>query len=316
MCDFFLSLKLNLSMSSSNNYIKTGSYAVTTVYSMPWSKKKPTETKTKRKRVEKKIMHPIFEECAELTDDNYWVRTLYDCARGKFPRGFYFKNGLLTHRRGNKMKRVQVPNSPHEALSVTLSFFKTSAGMMSSRDRKRIQKEEEEKMVNSMNNHLITWKDIKTDKIKDILISEYVTEISKNLNYTKDQKKELITTIRCGFMLKYFGSNDINMKDGKIVSINGFLYDKSENMYYIDPNIINKSKKKTTTGLGLDPIIPKTTSFISSWEKYLISLQKKNHGQSQNFRINESNKSSNSGELYSSGDTPNDTDNSYTPGSI
>ena len=109
-------------MSKSSNQINTGSYAVTTVYSVPWSKKTPTTSKVKRKRPEKKVVNEIFEECSKITTDPYWISIFKDCARDKFPRGFSYKNGLITHRRGNKINRVTIPNFPTEAYSVAIEY--------------------------------------------------------------------------------------------------------------------------------------------------------------------------------------------------
>ena len=134
-------------MSHDNAQIKTGSYAITTVYSMPWMKKKSTTTKNNRTRKEKKVVHEIFDQCSELTEDQYWVSVLRDCARDKFPRGFSYKNGMLIHRRGNKLNRILIPNSPSEAFSICLSFFKSSAGLMSVTDRKKNAKRRREKIV-------------------------------------------------------------------------------------------------------------------------------------------------------------------------
>lgn len=295
-------------MSHANGQIKTGSYAVTTVYSMPWSKKKPTTTKTKRKRAEKKVVHRIFEKCSELTKDQYWVSIFRDCARDKFPRGFSYKNGLITHRRGNKINRVLVSNSPHEAFSICLSFFKSSAGLMSASDRKRIQKEEENRLLDIMNERDLTWRDIKADKVKELLISEYVAELAHKTEFTRDQKKELLTTVKSGFMLKYFTSKNITMVDGKISSISGLLYDEKNNRYSIDPKLTKKRPGRKVKGLGIERVHKKPkVSFTSNWEKYLQNLEKRNPRTSNFQVIDASGSHSHSGDLYPSSVTPSDT---------
>ena len=295
-------------MSNVNTQIKTGSYAVTTVYSMPWSKKTVAAPKTKRKRAEKKVVHKIFERCSELTKDHYWIAVFRECARDKFPRGFSYKNGLLIHRRGNKINRVLIPNSPHEASSICLSFFKASAGLMSSNDRKRLQREEEERLLEVMNERELTWKDIKTEKVKELLISEFVCDLALKMKFDTDQKKKLATTVKSGFMLKYFTSKNITMEDGKILDITGLLYDKINNRYYIDPKYTNKRPGRKVKGLGIERVRKKPkVSFMNNWEKYLQNLEKRSC-RGNNFQIIEGSCSnSHSGDLYPSSVTPNDT---------
>jgi len=287
---------------------------------MPWSKKKTTTEKTKRKRAEKKVVHEIFEKCADLTNDQYWITVFNNCARDKFPRGFFYKNGLMTHRRGNKINRVSIPNSAPEASSVCMSFFKTAAGLMSTADRMRLRREEEQRILENTTNRELTWKDIKTEKLKELLIMEFVDDISKRLRMNDEDKKELITTVKSGFMLKCFTSKNIKMKDGRIISIDGLVYDKKTNTYDIDPHLITKKNNKKIVGLGVSKTQNKPkVSFMALWDKYLQGLEKRNHP--SNFQIiNTSRSDSNSGELYStnglSNDTPNDAiTTSFSPSS-
>ena len=308
-------------MSYGNGQIRTGSYAVTTVYSMPWSKKKTTTEPAKRKRAEKKVVHEIFEKCAELTTDQYWITVFNNCSRDKFPRGFFYKNGLMTHRRGNKINRVSIPNSAPEASSVCMSFFKTAAGLMSTADRMMLRQEEERKILELTSNKELTWKDIKTEKLKELLIMEFVDDISNRLRFNKEEKNELITTVKSGFMLKCFTSKNIQMKDGSIIAIEGLIYDKKTNTYDIDPQLITKKINKKIIGLGVSKTQNKPkVSFMALWDKYLQGLEKRNQPTSNFQIINGSKSDSNSGELYStnglSNDTPNDTiTTSFSPSS-
>ena len=274
-------------MSHADTQIKTGSYAVTTVYSMPWTKKTTPAAKTKRKKVEKKVVHEIFERCADLTKDQYWIAIFRGCAREKFPRGFQYKNGLLIHRRGNKTVRVLIPEeSPTEAFSLCLSFFKNASGLMSTFDRKRIQKEEENRLLDEISEKEITWKDIKVERVKELLISEYISDVAHASGFDAGRKKELATTIKRGFMLKYFGSKNIVMEGGKIISIQGLIYNKDTNEFFIDPRLSIKRPGRKVKGLGIERTESKLKSSpIVLWEKYLENLEKKINGTGHNFQV-------------------------------
>src|SRR4051794_24053377 len=82
-----------------------GQYSISVAYS-PWKTDKPktinADTK-KGKKTLRPIINPIFEKCAILTEDTFWKSTFSECARGRFPRGYSFKNNLITHKKGNKI---------------------------------------------------------------------------------------------------------------------------------------------------------------------------------------------------------------------
>jgi len=301
-------------MSNVNTQIKTGSYAVTTVYSMPWNKKKKTNTKLSQKKRDKKIIHEIFERCAEMTNDQYWVSIFKACARDKFPRGFQFKNGLLIHRRGNKTTRVMIPETTVEALSQCISFFKNASGIMSSSDRKRIQKQQEGRILEELNSLDIKWKDIKADRVKELLISEYISDLARINGFDSEQKKELITTVKKGFMLKYFQSKHITMENGKISYIKGLIYNKESKEFHIDPQLKLKNPGRKIKGLGIErvPNKPRGTP-MELWEKYLINLEKKIKGKrARNFQVIDST-SSGSNSYSSDYSSPMDMTDSFSP---
>ena len=275
-------------MANTNGQLQTGSYAVTTVYSMPWTKKvsKTTTTTTSRKKNERKVVNEIFEKCAEISKDKYWIDIFKGCARERFPRGFQYQNGLLIHRKGNKTVRIEIPNSPAEASSICTNFFKNTAGLMSITDRKRLQKEEEERLLESIINREITWKDIKTERVKELLICDYISDLCKTRNYDTENRKELTTIIKRGFMLKYFTSKNIVMEHNRIIDIEGLIFNEKENMYYIDSKLKNKKIGRSVKGLGMEKRKEKNKgSPIVLWEKYLDNLEKKIHGKVSNFNV-------------------------------
>lgn len=287
-------------MSNVNNHAQAGSYAVSTVYSMPWTKKKPKE-QVQKKKPDKKIVHDIFEECAEISNDPYWVSVFKESARERLPRGFSYKNGMLIHKRGSKTKRIMLSGSIEDIYDTCIDFFKANAGLMSKEDRKRVQKEEEEKLLEQTSIADMVWKDIKIERVKDLLISEFISNIADSSEMTISEKRELTTTIKRGFILKYFTSKNIIMENGKIVEIDGLIYDESLGEYVIDDRLKGKRPSRRVKGLGLDEeeeSKPKI-SFMAMWEKYLDNMDKKSKVKtSHSFQDNSKSISSNS-DIYS-----------------
>lgn len=256
-----------------------GGYSISLSLDFPWKKNdkvKAVEPK-KKKKVLKPIINPIFESCSNLTDDDYWKLTFLDCARGKFPKNFIYKNGLLTHKKGNKIQRLEVPNSPIEAFNLSIEFFRNVGGLVSANDRARLQKIEEEKLLEMFNFSNTKWKDIKVEKVKEILISEFISDLCENHNFNEEEKKDLITTIKKGFMLEYFNKDNVIMEEGKIIEINGLIYNPEEKIYQIDPDYVVRKQFKGSDSLGIEKDEEETPviNFMNIWIKYLNSLDSK-----------------------------------------
>lgn len=270
-----------------NNVIGTYSVSIKSFFGS-WKQKAetPLEIERKGKKTLKPILYPVFEKCACLTDDVFWQYIFMDCSRGKFPRNFSFKNNLLTYRKANKMLRLEIMNSASEVFTTTIDFFQSSGGIMSAKDRERMKKQEDEKLLEIVNpnDDDIIWKNIKTDKMKDILIGEFVEVLTKKLKLNEEERRELITTIRKGFMLKYFTNSNIEMINGKISEIDGLIIDQETREFSIDPDFISNKPSKQFIGLGIEkeeskPIV----DFLETWTKYLINLENKRSKKVQTY---------------------------------
>jgi hypothetical protein len=260
----------------------TGKYTVE--ISLPWKKNdKPTPLnkligaeKQKKKKTLRPIIYPIFEQCANLTEDAFWQKILSECARGKFPsRGFSFKNNLLNYKKGNKTERLEIPNSASEAFSSILTFFQTVAGIMSAADKAKLLQAEEEKLLRDLEwREDLTWKEIKPEKLKDIMINEFIDEISTKMEYDEEEKRELITIVKKGFILKYFGPDNVILENGKIVEIEGLIYNGER--YEIDSAFICHKPSRHSYLLGIEKDTDKPlVDFMQMWIKYLETLENK-----------------------------------------
>lgn len=253
---------------------RTGSYATTTT--LPWKKSTKINVVTKNKKKNARtIINPMFEKCSVLTEDKFWVCVFQNCARGKFPRHFYFKNNLLTYRKGNKTQRLQIPKSTSLAYTNILKFFQEEAGILSKADRDRRQKVEELKVLERMEDEDLEWKNIKTDKIKDLLIMEFIEELAKENSFDPQEKDELITTVKKGFIMKSFNNNNIYMENNKIYEISGLKYNKKKKIYEIDKKCLSKRPGRKIKGLGVEINDKNEIDFMEMWNKYLKNLEEK-----------------------------------------
>lgn len=264
----------------------TGSYAVTTVYKIPWTqvKKVPEKTKGKKKPTDK-IINPIFLSCSERLEDPYWKDIFENASRNKFPRGFMYKNSLLTHKKGTRIQRIEIPDSVSEALSLCLSFFKQAAGLMSEMDREKMQREISQELLDKYALEKISWKDIKKEKVRNLLINEYIRDVAIKLNLNHEGFVELSTLIHKGFLFKRFIKNDVIFEQGKVIGINGLIIDYEKASYHIDSSIQPKKSRSNRSAVTAPTIdLTETDTEVETksnlclmkvWYKYLDSLSKK-----------------------------------------
>ena len=271
---------------------RIGSYATTTILAWKKSTKINMIEKNKKKNT-KTIIYPIFEKCSCLTEDKFWVSVFQKCARGKFPRYFYFKNNLLTYRKGNKNKRLKIPKSESMAYINILKFFQEEAGILSKTDGKRRNAENKRKMIENMKDKNLEWKDVKTDKMKDLLIMEFIDTLCENNNFNQEEKNELITTIKKGFIMKCFTNNNILMEDNKISEISGLKFNKRKKIYEISKECLTKRPGRKVKGLGLACENDKSDiDFMELWNSYLKNLKEKKTHKINNYSTSSAQNSS------------------------
>ena len=169
----------------------------------PWldTAVKPKETKSRKVKSTPLVINKIFESCATLTDDVMWFSVFTGASQGNLPQGFMYKNENLTYKIGNKIKSVKVPMVPHEAYVICTEFFKVTIGLESSRDRQKntekAEAEEEERVVVNIS----SWKDLNSRKShKEILLRQFVADITKSYNLKQKDEDELRTLINVGML--------------------------------------------------------------------------------------------------------------------
>ena len=254
--------------------IRVGNYAVASARSRPWldTPINQTQPKTRRTKAAPTVINPIFEECAHLTLDPYWISIFNQAAIGKFPRGFMYRDGYLTHKKGNRVQRLEVPIAAIEAYSACLSFFNKTAGMMSSSDIAKNQQEYDQRISNTKSIFDCTWSDIKNSEIRKFIFSDFTEELSKQYDLEPEERLQLSTAIHLGFYLGYFQDGNVDFREGKLHSIQGLHFDPQNRIFYVDPKLhpkaLKTSKRKETTNRDKN-------SLLTQWNKYLEKHEKK-----------------------------------------
>lgn len=267
--------------------LKVGSYATTSIQARPWmTPVSGGAPKAKKSKAQPVIVNPIFLECSQLTDDSLWKELLENASHGKFPRGFTYRDNILTYKIRSKTFTLEVSNNPFEALTQCIDFMKRTARIASEADKERDRFEIEEKLREQVALDQCNWSDIKKKKVKALLISSFIERTARERCYTPKQKDYFKMILNVGFSLGYLSKNDIVFEGGQITRIEGLLL---EPKVHLDPRRspkIKKSNKHTssdTTGKS------SKFSFIDLWYgliNYYISLSdKRKQGANVRLRI-------------------------------
>jgi hypothetical protein len=257
---------------------QVGTYAqVSSQNKRPWfskptsSKKRPGNTRKKR------VVYPIFQECAALTNDPFWKKKFEQAGFGKFPRGFSYHEGLLMYKRGIKNEATKIPlSSPMEAYSVCIYFFRNAANIYSDQD-KILLKEEEEKTKLQQQLKEKTWSNV-SKKQKEVLIDLYVQELTERYHLTVLSSKKLQDLIYLGLFFKVLDKNVIHLEEGTIAHIDDLEYDFKTGEFVLHQDLKSKISKSSSKARKI-PISfhPKHISYQGSscmnfkteWEKVL-----------------------------------------------
>ena len=257
---------------------------------MPWmssTKKKAANTSTNTK----KVVHPIFEQAAQLAEDPFWKAELENAARGKFPRGFMYRDGIISYKKGNKIFPEKVPQeNALLALHSTVRFFQEKGKMRSKKDKEeeeRIKREKEENYVQRIE----SWKDIRKETVKEQYLNDYVDRVCDEHDLDEESRKTLLSLLHFGLSLGYIKSDDIVLNDNgtRIDNIASVRFIDEETGFSLDVDTTEKrSKAKTDTVSELvDPSFTfrpvERTHIHDVMKKYLAQVQRTNN--KKNSRI-------------------------------
>jgi hypothetical protein len=233
-----------------------------------------SKPKTRRAKAEPIVVNAVFKACEDLTVDPTWKTIFSEAAYGKLPRGFTYKNGYLTHKIRNKISRLELSSTdPQVVMEECMRFMKEKAGIMSQEDQRKAKEEFEEHLIQAGNLRPNQWSEIKKKKkIRNVLLSTFITQLSKEMALTQTEKEDLRNKIFLGLILGCFGNEQIEVKDGYITNIAGLVFDPATRHFSIDYSKAPKQLKKSRRSDKDKAVVPKT-SFYLLWIKFLESLE-------------------------------------------
>lgn len=155
------------------------------------------------------VLYPAFTHCQSLLTDSFWSDTFYLCACGRFPAGFEYDHSSNTVI--YEGESIALSNDPSEIIKVLKPLFQR-AGLKSYYDLLIIDEDDAREIAED-------WKSVKPKRVKDRLISDYITDMCVKLELNKHTTKAVWASINVAFKMKVLVSNDIVFEDGKVRDI-------------------------------------------------------------------------------------------------
>lgn len=203
-----------------------------------------------KKTKELPVIHPIFQEYKNVTDDDFWEGIFDRASRGKFLKNFSVKEGKMVKFNNGKLDEVTLYEEPYYGSEQVIRFMQ-KYGYLSDEDRK-LRKEEESNITQSKADDLITWSSIngKAKKKKHVIL-QFCNDYQEKFNLTDEQRDSFFTIINLGFQIGSLTASDIEFSNGKIIAINGIFYDENRKSYFVNTDRkikieLPEAKKKTT----------------------------------------------------------------------
>ena len=205
-----------------------------------------------------KLVYPIFLQCCELTEDNFWKYIFEDLAYLKTPYGIYIQRDYICcNFKGKEFNyKIDISKAPQVLFTEIYNLFNKKFELLSEKDKKNRRNLFECDMLQHAN---ILFK-----KFKYELIIQFVLRMKKRWDLSWNNAKKLLSYIVLGLMLKILNKNDINFSNCKIESINGISFE-NEKIIYKDTLLRN-----INITYALEIIIDKKLSYL--WVKYINKL--------------------------------------------
>lgn len=258
-----------------------GSYAISTVAFDSWINQPTVQSaaKARKTRATKEVVHKIFQDCATITTDPFWIEKFTNASINKFPPKFSYRDGLLIYKKGAKSYTLEVSSNVYEAAPACVDFMRFHGSLFSPIDERYAQEMQTLRDNSAIIPQDLTWKD-SNKKVQECMLSYYMTSMKEIMSLTAVEADQLRQTVKLGLTNKFFGNHNIVVTNNRIMSIGGLLWNAETRTFYIDPTLkpisartyVRKKDGPAYIDASHKDMVPQ---FTVRWMKYLESLDKK-----------------------------------------
>ena len=251
----------------------------------------PKINKVRKKQIRNvTIVNPLFFDCANYTDDPVWKVMLFNISRGRFPRMFNCRNGILSFRKKNSLVEIIIPEDPIQATTTCITFIQQNGGYYSPIDKKERRLIMESKLLGRKPFSEYTWPEIKNKKTRTNLKTKFVRQVAEILNLTHKERQNLYHIINEGFLLGHFTNDSVEMEDGEIINITGLSIDQKRKTFHINTKVTGNPKLPKVKNIMADrtyfdsqnkvnSVPNKKVDYLEMWNKRIpdFYIKRKSH---------------------------------------
>jgi hypothetical protein len=170
-----------------------------------------------RSRGKKELLHPIFLECRDKTDNEFWKSLYEDMAYGKYPKQIYINQNqqINSTNRSNSFQYDFKDKTVDEMVIEIQELLLTHTNLISN-DEINIKKTSN---IQYKKDTWTNWKDIKKKYIRDVLLMDYCLEIKRLLTFSSNETIYLYE--RLSNLILYGQLSTVHLDNNKIVAIDG-----------------------------------------------------------------------------------------------
>lgn len=200
-----------------------------------------------------KASYKNFAECQQHTNDSHWKDIFYSCSLNKFPKGIKYDNVKeVIHVKYESNGKIQantfpVPQTTEELNKLMMYIFKDLLNIRSENDIKTSRMELEKIRKQNEVDINCEWKKLKPRSVKNHMLMLFSSVEVKKYQLEPKHAGILFKTIQLGFLFKKLTSNDVNYKDGSILSITGLKFNNDTRNFELTniPGTISRTNSST-----------------------------------------------------------------------
>lgn len=225
------------------------------------------------------IINPIFDQCCELTTDEFWKDIFKSAARGVFPKKFGYKDGLIVYRKGSKDITSVISSDPRIAIHELRKFFKQNGGLVSDRDiaEDDLQEETETELI-SGSDKIETFTELSRKTQKRSSLVSYVYKITEQQKLNKSERLRLIQLLNLSLVLDVLDDTNVVVTNGCISDIRGLKVINGADGRHFSLRALEEFDVTEFTSRSTSRSSAKVKQvadvFIKMWEKYINSYMK------------------------------------------
>lgn len=225
----------------------------------------------------KVVIYHNIEKCCEFTEDSYWKDIIHSCACNKFPKGIRYEvklnNSPILHVRYECGRKFQnetfiLTDKLNETYDILMFIFKNLLKLRSDTDIDKIKSDLE--IIRKTNNIKTNceWKKLKPRSVKNHILMNYAITRTESLCLEPRLANNLYRLIQLGFQFKNLTSNNINYKQGKIISISGLDFNKQTKSFKLTNNQGSIAKTNTENNHKINQVKKTINKWVKDYKTY------------------------------------------------